>query len=381
MNALDAETYWRLYRCDRGALYTALFERYPHMPPHYVMHFVDHGAAGHEGNARILTYVEADLGAAQRGLDALELLAGGIDVLRKRCLDIGCNNGAFLRAAQERGARGGVGVDVSAYRLAAARNLCRGHPIEFLELDASVDPLPGPFDVIFCRDVLEHVSDWRRLLEHAAKALSPDGTMWLSLHNARHPSVVLSEPHYGVPGLVLLPPGDAAACWGRVRATMGNAIDYEVTSWPLYRDIRAVTDDLGLTTAPWVDCAPAFDSAFWTVPRADLTTIGATAAAELARLGIAESDAERLREAVERYQAEAVREFHDTADRLRSGAADERLDFFMTYHAQPLNLLLRHAGATDRPEQRHWQGRLFRFASRVLRSSVERVSGTSLRRR
>jgi hypothetical protein len=40
---------------------------------------------------------------------------------------------------------------------------------------------------------------------------------------------------------------------------------------------------------------------------------------------IAESDAERLREAVERYQSEAARDFHDTADRLRSGAADERL--------------------------------------------------------
>jgi hypothetical protein len=219
--------------------------------------------------------------------------------------------------------------------------------------------------VIFCNDVLEHGSDWRRLLEHAAKALSPDGTMWLSLHNARHPSLVLSEPHYGVPGLVLLPQEDAAACWVRVRATMGNAMDYEVTIWPLDRDIRAGTDDLRLTAAPWVDCAPAFDLAFWTAPRAALTTVGATAAAELARLGIAEAAAERLREAVERYRAEAAREFHDTADRLRSGATDERLDFFMTYHAQPLRLLLRHARATDR----------------VLRSSDRRVSGTSLRRR
>ena len=226
-------------------------------------------------------------------------------------------------------------------RLASARRVGRGRPLEFVRLDAATEALPGPFDVVFCTDVLEHVSDWRRLLRHAVSALAPGGALFLSLHNARHPSVVLSEPHYGLAGLVLLPPEEAAACWGRVRAVLGSALDYEVTSWPLYPDIAALCQGLGLAVTPWVDCASAYDPAFWAAPATDVATVAARASVELARLGIPEADGRRLQAAIGGYEAEAAQAFGRAARADADAAA--RVDYYITYHAQPLNLLLRRA--------------------------------------
>ena len=162
--------------------------------------------------------------------------------------------------------------------------------------------------------------------------------MFLSLHNARQPSVVLSEPHYGVPGLILLPPADAAACWGRVRGVVGSALDYDVTTWPLYLDVAALCADLDLVVSPWVDCAPAFGPAFWEAPHADITTAGVRARAALAQFP--EPDASNLQAAVDRYVARAVSDFAHAA-RSTTNAEAARLANFITYHSQPLNLLLR----------------------------------------
>ena len=199
--SLDAETFWRLFRTKRGALYRALIETYPMMPPHYVMYFVD-SFADLEGNPRAMSYVESDLGSAARSLELIDgLVSGGaLQVAGARCLDIGCSNGSLLRALQDRGAGACVGVDVSQQRLISARKVCLGRQVDFLQLDAAVDRLQGTFDLIFCLDVLEHVADGQGLIARAAEALAPGGTMYVSLHNARHPGVVLSEPHYGVPG-------------------------------------------------------------------------------------------------------------------------------------------------------------------------------------
>lgn len=171
-------------------------------------------------------------------------------------------------------------------------------------------------------------------LQHAAKALAPGGAMFLSLHNARQFLVVLSEPHYGVPGLVLLPPAEAGACWLHVREGLGSAVDYEVTTWPLYPDLAKVCRSIGFSVRPWIDCSSAYDPAFWQAPPVAITEVSARAAVELERLQIPQPYASRLTAAVAAYQGEAVAAF------ARAATETERVEYFITYHAQPLNLLL-----------------------------------------
>ena len=122
-----------------------------------------------------MSYVESDLGSAARSLELIDgLVSGGaLQVAGARCLDIGCSNGSLLRALQDRGAGACVGVDVSQQRLISARKVCLGRQVDFLQLDAAVDRLPGTFDLIFCLDVLEHVADGQGLIARAAEALAP----------------------------------------------------------------------------------------------------------------------------------------------------------------------------------------------------------------
>src|SRR5262249_20835713 len=120
---------------------------------------------------------------------------------------------------------------------------------EFVEGDAR-DELPKDFDLIFCVDVLEHVPGWSRVIDRIADALVPGGAAFVSIHNAQHPASVLSEPHYGLPGLTLLPHQDARACWEQVRGALGNTLDYEVYEWPSHATLRAAAQGLGLTVAP-----------------------------------------------------------------------------------------------------------------------------------
>ena len=337
---LDAPEFWRLFREDRGALYLRLGAQYPQMPLHYVMYFVD-CFADLEGNPNALTYVDADLGAAARADTLLAMLGGTVPVRGARVLDIGCSNGALLRAAALGGARQCVGLDVDPRRLISARKVCAGLPVEFCEMDAARTPLAGAFDVVFCLDVLEHVDDWAQLLAHALHALAPGGRLFLSLHNARHPATVLAEPHYDIPALVLLDPPAARACWMRIRTAVQSTVDYEVTTWPLYPALRDALVAHGLQVEPYVDCAPAFSADFWAgePPRA-LATLPAEADAALRARGIPEPDAAQLRAAIEAYTIDARAAFRQAA----TGPPAQRLEWFVTYQAQPLNLLGRRAG-------------------------------------
>jgi SAM-dependent methyltransferase len=213
-----------MFRSDRVSLLHALYAKYPLMPPHYVYHFVE-CLAGIEGNAQIVSYVDADLGALDRGLALVDsIIAAGYRVSGARCLDIGCSNGALLVAAQMRGAGRCLGVDLSEARLVSARKVCVGKPIDLLRSDVASDAIPGTYDVVFCTDVLEHVPEWSRIIDQIRGALAPGGSAFVFLHNARQPSSVRSEPHYGVPGLVLLPRAQAAEVWCEIHDEVGGDI-------------------------------------------------------------------------------------------------------------------------------------------------------------
>src|SRR5262249_49882611 len=61
---------------------------------------------------------------------------------------------------------------------------------EWRSTDAlGMDHWPGPFDVVVCADVLEHLPEPERLLAKIAAWLAPRGTLLVSLPNVAHVSV------------------------------------------------------------------------------------------------------------------------------------------------------------------------------------------------
>jgi 2-polyprenyl-6-hydroxyphenyl methylase/3-demethylubiquinone-9 3-methyltransferase len=107
-----------------------------------------------------------------------------------RALDIGCGGG-FL--AEEFAALGCqvTGVDPSAASIAAARAHAAGRGLTIDYRVGSGEDLPvsdAEFDVAYCSDVLEHVSDLDRVIEETARVLKPGGLYLFDTINRTLPS-------------------------------------------------------------------------------------------------------------------------------------------------------------------------------------------------
>jgi ubiquinone/menaquinone biosynthesis C-methylase UbiE len=121
------------------------------------------------------------LGATTEALEQRLMLDLLGNVTGARILDIGCGDGALVRALAARGAIA-VGVDPDPVMLAAARRLAaEAHvPATFLEGRAENLPFPdASFDVVTAMTVLCFVPDAKGALREMARVLRPGGRLVL----------------------------------------------------------------------------------------------------------------------------------------------------------------------------------------------------------
>lgn len=164
---------------------------------------------------------------ARRGHTALDGL---------RVLDIGCGGG-FL--AEEFAAAGSevTGIDPSRASIRAARAHAAGRGLRIGYLVGAGERLPVPgaaFDVAYCCDVLEHVSDVDRVIGETARVLRPGGCYLFDTINRtarsrllaikvmqewRLTRVVDAELHDWD---MFITPGELAAVLGRHGLTIGE---------------------------------------------------------------------------------------------------------------------------------------------------------------
>lgn len=115
----------------------------------------------------------------------------------QRVLDIGCGAGRLGEALKHRQAATVVGVETIPAAATQARERLDRLYEEDIELLDTLGQEP-PFDAIVCADVLEHLNNPLEVLRKARNWLKPDGTLIVSLPNARHHTVVrgLLEGHW-----------------------------------------------------------------------------------------------------------------------------------------------------------------------------------------
>lgn len=106
-----------------------------------------------------------------------------------RFMDYGCGAGMFVVHAAREGALEVVGVDAVPTALDTARYFARTEGLErlctFINNDGFPEMTSRPrFDVILMKDVIEHVPDDQGLLNAAAGALAPGGSLILSTQNS-----------------------------------------------------------------------------------------------------------------------------------------------------------------------------------------------------
>ena len=114
----------------------------------------------------------------------------------------------------------------------------------------------GLFDVIFCLDVLEHVDSPELTVKNIKKLLknNEESFAFLQLFNRLHYENIMHEPHYNIPGLILLDRLQATEYYNACR--IDDHLDYEVNQWLNIDEIEKVLqqNDLVYENFVGIDC-------------------------------------------------------------------------------------------------------------------------------
>jgi len=173
------------------------------------------------------SYVSYALGTVHRGRITLDELRPYCRLKGIRYLDAGCAYGGFLAAAAEAGAREVVGIELDERLVKIARSFLGAtaipHQIEHGDVtDSCLAARHGPFDLITCNDVVEHVASVPQCVESLASALAAGGCLAIAAPNRLSPQFIRADPHFQFFGIVLLPPPEA------------KRFQFLETGWPHY---------------------------------------------------------------------------------------------------------------------------------------------------
>jgi 2-polyprenyl-6-hydroxyphenyl methylase / 3-demethylubiquinone-9 3-methyltransferase len=111
-----------------------------------------------------------------------------VDLRGARVLDVGCGGGILSESLADAGAAV-TGIDAAAEALAVARLHLHesGVEVDYLHITAEgyAQDHAGPFDVITCMELLEHVPEPDSVIAACAHMLAPGGHLFLSTLNRR----------------------------------------------------------------------------------------------------------------------------------------------------------------------------------------------------
>jgi 2-polyprenyl-3-methyl-5-hydroxy-6-metoxy-1,4-benzoquinol methylase len=123
-------------------------------------------------------------------------------------LDVGCGNGAISRTFAELGASV-TGIEYDRARI--ERIATSALNFHLVAGDGQFLPFrPGAFDFVVVADVLEHVSDPRRMLQEIARVTRSGGLVYVGATNRASIVNLLFDPHYNLPLIPLMSKRQAA---------------------------------------------------------------------------------------------------------------------------------------------------------------------------
>jgi 2-polyprenyl-3-methyl-5-hydroxy-6-metoxy-1,4-benzoquinol methylase len=192
-------------------------------------------------NPRAFAGFHAELSAFRHAETLLRELQQrvGLRLVGARVLDVGCGGGHALRAARQMGAAHAAGLELSESRTAIGNEMLAQYGLPGSITAGSVlDPttvegLGREYDAILMFDLLEHVPSIRDVLAVARSLVRAGGILVIRSGNPFNPELLLREPHYGLPGMTILPRATALEYFRACRTG-----EYEVFEWLHRLDIE-----------------------------------------------------------------------------------------------------------------------------------------------
>src|SRR5215831_11496734 len=115
-----------------------------------------------------------------------ERLLGHYDWFDKSVLEYGCGGGYFTIWMAKHGARVRA-VDMNPHAVAAARFFADKEGVrdrvEITLANADTDTVPGEYDFVFAKDVVEHLDDDRAFFRRIGAQLRPGGGVYIATQN------------------------------------------------------------------------------------------------------------------------------------------------------------------------------------------------------
>ena len=142
-----------------------------------------------------------------------------LDVCDKDVLDVGCGCGGISMAFAERGARV-MGIDYDSSCISTAKLKAKNHKpeIKFILNNAEDIKLPdSSFDIIVCNAVFEHVFNPEKVASEIGRLLKYEGFFFLDTPNRYSILQLISDTHYNLFGISIMPRWMAAFYTVRIR--------------------------------------------------------------------------------------------------------------------------------------------------------------------
>jgi ubiquinone/menaquinone biosynthesis C-methylase UbiE len=115
--------------------------------------------------------------------DRINTIANQVPNAKTRILDAGCGEGHLIELLHAKYPDNEYfGIDVTEIALKKAKKRCRFAELKHMDL-SSIKFKDGFFDVLICTEVLEHITDYRRVLSEFRRVIRKGGFLILTFPN------------------------------------------------------------------------------------------------------------------------------------------------------------------------------------------------------